>query len=88
MLLSHLAHSLAITKVGQPAADLHALNAQGGYHMLGRCSAAYVACLLDFRLCAGGWGKPPVDEFGRPIYGNVFGVDEEEVDEDELVSIR
>jgi len=21
----------------------------------------------------GGWGKPPVDEFGRPIYGDVFG---------------
>ena len=19
---------------------------------------------------AGGWGKPPVDEYGRPIYGN------------------
>jgi hypothetical protein len=24
----------------------------------------------------GGWGKPPVDEFGRPIYGDVFGVTE------------
>ncbi|KAJ3088733.1 hypothetical protein HK100_007952 [Physocladia obscura] len=23
---------------------------------------------------AGGWGKPPVDEFGRPLYGDVFGV--------------
>lgn len=22
----------------------------------------------------GGWGKPPVDEYGRPIYGDVFGV--------------
>lgn len=22
---------------------------------------------------AGGWGKPPVDEYGRPIYGDVFG---------------
>ncbi|KAI3424478.1 hypothetical protein D9Q98_010028 [Chlorella vulgaris] len=32
----------------------------------------------------GGWGKPPVDEFGRPIYGDVFGVDEDEADEDEL----
>ncbi|KAL4431297.1 hypothetical protein ABPG75_006553 [Micractinium tetrahymenae] len=31
----------------------------------------------------GGWGKPPVDEFGRPIYGNVFGQEEEEEDEDE-----
>lgn len=23
----------------------------------------------------GGWGKPPVDEFGRPLYGDVFGTD-------------
>ncbi|XP_058790919.1 splicing factor 3B subunit 2 isoform X2 [Phymastichus coffea] len=23
---------------------------------------------------AGGWGKPPVDESGRPLYGDVFGV--------------
>lgn len=22
----------------------------------------------------GGWGKPPVDEYNRPIYGDVFGV--------------
>ena len=22
---------------------------------------------------AGGWGKPPVDEYGRPLYGDVFG---------------
>ena len=22
----------------------------------------------------GGWGKPPVDEYGRPIYGDVFGL--------------
>lgn len=22
---------------------------------------------------SGGWGKPPVDEYGRPIYGDVFG---------------
>ena len=21
----------------------------------------------------GGWGKPPVDETGRPLYGDVFG---------------
>jgi splicing factor 3B subunit 2 len=21
----------------------------------------------------GGWGKPPVDEYGRPLYGDVFG---------------
>ena len=22
----------------------------------------------------GGWGKPPVDEYGRPLYGDVFGL--------------
>lgn len=22
---------------------------------------------------AGGWGKPPVDETGKPLYGDVFG---------------
>jgi len=26
----------------------------------------------------GEWGKPPVDEFGRPVYGDVFGVQGEE----------
>uniref|UniRef100_F1KVY3 Splicing factor 3B subunit 2 n=1 Tax=Ascaris suum TaxID=6253 RepID=F1KVY3_ASCSU len=24
---------------------------------------------------AGGWGKPPVDEHGKPLYGDVFGVE-------------
>jgi len=27
----------------------------------------------------GGWGKPPVDEFGRPLYGDVFGTAESSV---------
>ncbi|KAJ6825186.1 splicing factor 3B subunit 2 [Iris pallida] len=26
----------------------------------------------------GGWGKPPVDEFGRPLYGDVFGVQQKD----------
>jgi splicing factor 3B subunit 2 len=26
----------------------------------------------------GGWGKPPVDEYGRPLYGDVFGTVESE----------
>ena len=35
-------------------------------------------CLFVLKGCsfgyhAGGWGKPPVDEFGRPLYGDVFG---------------
>ena len=25
---------------------------------------------------AGGWGRPPVDQFGRPLYGDVFGQSE------------
>lgn len=24
---------------------------------------------------AGGWGKPPVDDYGKPLYGDVFGQD-------------
>jgi len=28
----------------------------------------------SFGYHAGGWGKPPVDEFGRPLYGDVFGM--------------
>lgn len=43
----------------------------------------------SFGYHAGGWGKPPVDELGKPLYGDVFGtqaedapvvVDEENVD--------
>jgi splicing factor 3B subunit 2 len=22
----------------------------------------------------GGWGKPPLDEYGRPLYGDIYGV--------------
>merc|ERR1712228_1136071 len=32
----------------------------------------------SFGYHAGGWGKPPVDEHGRPLYGDVFGVDAED----------
>lgn len=28
----------------------------------------------SFGYHAGGWGKPPVDEYGRPLYGDVFGL--------------
>ncbi|KAG1665007.1 hypothetical protein FOA52_014687 [Chlamydomonas sp. UWO 241] len=33
----------------------------------------------------GGWGKPPVDEAGAPVYGDVFGQLEDDGDEDEAV---
>lgn len=32
----------------------------------------------SFGYHVGGWGKPPVDEFGRPLYGDVFGVQVQE----------
>ena len=34
----------------------------------------------SFGFQPGGWGKPPVDEYGRPLYGDVFGVSEIEDD--------
>ena len=33
-----------------------------------------VAQGAQFGYHSGGWGKPPVDEYGQPIYGDVFGV--------------
>ena len=33
----------------------------------------------SFGYHAGGWGKPPVDETGRPLYGDVFGTQQAEV---------
>lgn len=33
----------------------------------------------------GGWGKPPVDEYGRPLYGDVFGTSSEQVELEEEV---
>lgn len=33
----------------------------------------------SFGYHAGGWGKPPVDETGRPLYGDVFGTQQTEV---------
>eukprot|EP00698_Gefionella_okellyi_P020958 TRINITY_DN6676_c0_g1_i1.p1 TRINITY_DN6676_c0_g1~~TRINITY_DN6676_c0_g1_i1.p1 ORF type:complete len:494 (-),score=125.34 TRINITY_DN6676_c0_g1_i1:1488-2969(-) len=31
----------------------------------------------SFGFHPGGWGKPPVNEFGQPLYGDVFGTSEE-----------
>ena len=30
----------------------------------------------------GGWGKPPLDEYNRPLYGDVFGVVPKNTDAD------
>ena len=34
----------------------------------------------SFGYHAGGWGKPPVDNMGKPIYGDVFGTQTKELD--------
>lgn len=42
----------------------------------------------SFGYHAGGWGKPPVDEMGKPLYGDVFGTqggDSQEAAEEEEV---
>ena len=31
----------------------------------------FQGCMFGYH--AGGWGKPPVDEHGKPLYGDVFG---------------
>jgi len=42
----------------------------------------------SFGYHAGGWGKPPVDEMGKPLYGDVFGTQTEDagnaVDDDNV----
>ncbi|CAG8462373.1 3895_t:CDS:10 [Racocetra fulgida] len=32
----------------------------------------------------GGWGKPPVDEYNRPLYGDVFGTYQQEIPSDPI----
>jgi len=41
----------------------------------------------EFGYQAGGWGKPPVDEQGIPLYGDVFGEAAEEESDDEEVRL-
>ncbi|KAF9405245.1 hypothetical protein BGZ94_003674, partial [Podila epigama] len=36
----------------------------------------------------GGWGKPPVDEFNRPLYGDVFGSTQTEVQSEYLEPVE
>ncbi|KAF5292351.1 hypothetical protein FQA39_LY03385 [Lamprigera yunnana] len=35
----------------------------------------------SFGYHAGGWGKPPVDETGKPLYGDVFGTNQTNIDD-------
>ncbi|XP_066253699.1 splicing factor 3B subunit 2 [Euwallacea similis] len=35
----------------------------------------------SFGYHAGGWGKPPVDENGKPLYGDVFGTNQSQIDD-------
>lgn len=36
----------------------------------------------------GGWGKPPVDEYGRPLYGDVFGASGDSSAEAQYVEVE
>ena len=36
----------------------------------------------QFGFQPGGWGKPPVDESGNPLYGDVFGLALDDGDDD------
>lgn len=40
-----------------------------GYH-----GKAHFSMFNFVQSLAGGWGKPPVDEYGKPLYGDVFGL--------------
>ena len=42
-------------------------------HILIYFDRCFVGQNCSFGYHAGGWGKPPVDESGKPLYGDVFG---------------
>ena len=39
----------------------------------------------QFGYQAGGWGKPPVNEDGEPLYGDVFGQFADEEDDEQVI---
>ena len=42
---------------------------------LSRTSVNFLNCdSAQWGFHPGGWGKPPLDEYNRPLYGDVFGV--------------
>ena len=41
----------------------------------------------QFGYQAGGWGKPPVNEEGEPLYGDVFGQFADEEDDEQVTVI-
>lgn len=48
-----------------------ALSLNAWFFALGLNAAIPEGCSFGYH--AGGWGKPPVDETGKPLYGDVFG---------------
>ena len=47
-------------------------------HVFSMCTIFFFLQGCSFGYFVGGWGKPPVDEVGRPLYGDVFGLDQQE----------
>jgi len=48
-----------------------------GEFVLGGCLVFLLKCFIfsaQWGFHPGGWGKPPLDEYNRPLYGDVFGV--------------
>lgn len=78
-LLSEFAHPywgtvrLLLCVLGQASRRFFALH-DLIHHARERSLNAPIPSGAQFGYHPGGWGKPPVDEFGRPIYGDVFGV--------------
>lgn len=37
-------------------------------------SSLFLPCRAAWGFHPGGWGKPPIDEYGRPLYGDIYGI--------------
>lgn len=48
----------------------------------------YTRTGAQFGYHPGGWGKPPVDEEGNPVYGDVFGMHLNDAESDDEVCKR
>jgi len=52
-------------------------------HIRGLNAAIPAGCEYGYQ--AGGWGKPPVDDYGNAIYGDVFGIENESTHQEVVV---
>jgi len=50
------------------------LSLKGAYVVMVFCASFNTGYSAQWGFHPGGWGKPPLDEYNRPLYGDVFGV--------------